>query len=123
MPEVDLVRAARQAMEDDEHGPVVIGADLGEIFVGEVGSPRRERFIHVRVWVYHKVDGKGARVSLVVGVEYLSAVVDGRAVFLDGGPHGLRMAIEEQRIELARRYCRFAHLQQIGSGAIFFLQW
>lgn len=72
--------------------------------------------------IYRKVHGESAGVSLVVCVEYLPTVVDRRAVLLDGSPHSLDVAIEEQGVELTRRRASFANLQQVRSGAIFPLQ-
>ena len=48
---VDLVRATRQAMEHDEHGPGVVGAILGEVVDGKVGGPRRQRVVDILMWM------------------------------------------------------------------------
>ena len=108
--EGDLVRATRQTVEHDQHGPGVVGANLGEGVVGEVGGPRGQRVVDILVRLRREVDGKGALVRLVVGVKDLSAVVDWRAVLPDGSPHGLDIAIEEERVELARRSTRLDDL-------------
>lgn len=118
MPKVDLVGASGESMEHYEHGPAVVGAHLGELVVGKVGRPRGKRLVDILVEVDGEVDGKGARVSPVVGVEYLPAVVYGRAVLLDGSPHGLEMAVEQQRVELAWRNARFADLHQVGGRSV-----
>lgn len=40
MSEVNLMRAARQPMQDDKHRPLVVGAHSLELVVGEVRRPR-----------------------------------------------------------------------------------
>lgn len=114
MPQVDLVRPARQPMQDDQHGPVVIGAQSRELVLAEVDGPRRQglvdRLLLLRGRLDDEVDGEAPVELPVVGVEDPPLVVDGRGAQGHLRPHRLRVPVEDQRVEAARRHGRLTHL-------------
>lgn len=82
-------------MKDNEYGLAIVRAKLREIVLGKVGCSWRKGFVMIVMLRHCKVYSEGAAICLVVGVKYLSAVVDGRALFLHCSPHGLDVTIEE----------------------------
>ena len=122
MPEVDLMRPARQAMEHHKHGPLVLAPKLPELRVLEELRPRGKRRIAILKRLVYKVDRVGPLAGPVVRLEHLALVVDGRAVLLYGGPHGLHVAVEEQRVQVAGGRRLPGHGGEVGFRSILALE-
>jgi len=122
MPKVDLVRTTRQAVETNQHRLVVLRSNVGKVVLREIGGSGREGLIHVLMRVNNEIDGESAVIGLVVGIKDLSAVVDLGSMLLNRGEECLRMAVEEQWVELTRGRSLLADLQEISCRPILALQ-
>ena len=91
LPQIDLVRAAREPMQDHEHGFAVVRGHSPELLVGKVDCLSWQRLIRLFKRFDREVDCEDALVGRVVSVENLAAVEDRRAARLDRRPHGLQV--------------------------------
>jgi len=114
MPQIDLMRAAGETVQDNEHGTGVLRAHLSELLLGEVPRSRRQGGVGFLGRLDDEVDGEAAVELDPVGLEDAPLVVDGRPVGLGRRPHGLQVPVEEQRVEIARRHSVPAYLEEIG---------
>lgn len=96
MPEIDLVGAAAEAVERDEHWLGVVGADVGEFIFRVVSRAWREGVVGFRgSGICYKVYGEGTGEVGICGVEDAAFVDDWRSGGFYHCPCCLEMAVEE----------------------------
>ena len=112
MPEIDLMRAAAQSMQSNQHRLCVVTANVRKLIPSEIGRAGREaRIFCWCLLVGHKIYGERASKSRIIRLEDLTLIHDRRSSGLDSCPGSMEMAIEEQGIQFAGRCRCFADIR------------
>jgi len=98
MAQIELMRAAAETVEDDEHRPGILRANVLEFLFGEKSCPWGKVWVVFIIWRCDEVNGKGASIYRVLVLEEFTLVVDGHRLAFKNRPHGLEVAVEEKRI-------------------------
>lgn len=112
------MRTATQAMQSNKHWLSIRRSNLVKLHIFVVGGPRRQTCISTLIRIHCEIYGEGTCKGGLFGGEYAPFVVYRNILAFHCCPDGLKVAVEEQRVEATGWSHFFAEIEKI-RGLLF----